>query len=83
MEEPSFFYCWVSEYEEGLLVRWEDDPRPPLSMAEVTRRESVTTAGVITGGLACGIPVAQARPNLVSAGAATEVAGQAATGLVP
>ena len=52
-------------------------------MAEVTRREFVTTAGVITGGLACGIPMAQARSNLVSADAATEVAGQAATGLVP
>ncbi len=65
-------------------MRLEDDPRPPLSMAEITRREFVTTAGVITGGLACGIPIAQGRSNLVSADSlATEVTEQAATGSVP
>jgi xanthine dehydrogenase YagT iron-sulfur-binding subunit len=32
-------------------------------MADITRREFVTTAGVITGGLACGIPVAHGRAS--------------------
>jgi len=53
-------------------------------MAEITRREFVTTAGVITGGLACGIPIAQGRSNLVSADSlAAEITEQAATGSVP
>jgi xanthine dehydrogenase YagT iron-sulfur-binding subunit len=63
-------------------VRLEDEQRPPLSMAEITRREFVTTAGVITGGLACGIPVAARQQNLVGAASVTEVAEQAATGSV-
>ena len=65
-------------------MRLEDDPIAPLSMAEITRREFVTTAGVITGGLACGIPMAQGRSTPVSSGSiAAEVKELAATGLVP
>jgi len=64
-------------------VRLEDDPIAPLSMAEITRREFVTTAGVITGGLACGIPMAQGRSTPVGAGNVAAEVKELAAGLVP
>ena len=65
-------------------MRAEDNQKQRLAMADITRREFVTTAGVITGGLACGIPMAHGRQNLIgSAGVTTDVEEQAAIGSVP
>jgi len=52
-------------------------------MAEITRREFVTTAGVITGGLACGIPMAHGREDDRMASVRTEVAEQPGAGSIP
>ena len=64
-------------------MKSEDEQKPPLSMAEITRREFVTTAGVITGGLACGVPVGARQLNLVGAASVAEVAELTGTGSVP
>jgi len=51
-------------------------------MAEITRREFVTRAGVITGGLACGIPVAHSHQNSVRTGGVVNEVAQATTGSI-